>query len=66
MHDNRLLPQSMGTVLFWVIVQQVVVISYQHFRTTYSSHLQGLRKKKKSLLSQYGVYRGKSAGSEKS
>jgi hypothetical protein len=28
------------TALFWVIMQQVVVISYRHFGTTYWSHLQ--------------------------
>jgi hypothetical protein len=66
MHDFRLLPQSTGTVLFWVITQQVVVISYQHFRTTYQSHLQGVKNPKESLLSQYGVYMGKRVGIEKS
>ena len=29
------------TVLFWTIMQQVVVIPYLHFRTTYRCHLQG-------------------------
>jgi len=33
----------MGSVLFWVIMQWVVVISYQRFRTTYQSHLQRSR-----------------------
>jgi len=32
------------TVLFWVITQWAVVISYRHFRTMYWSHLQGSRK----------------------
>jgi len=31
----------MRTALFWVITQQVVVISYQLFGTTYRSHPQG-------------------------
>jgi len=31
----------MKTALLWVITQQVVVIPYQHFRTTYWFHLQG-------------------------
>jgi len=31
------------TAPFWVITQQVVVISYQHFRTTYCSHVQKSR-----------------------
>jgi len=38
----------MGTVFFWVIMQQVVVISNQRFRTTYQSHRQGLRIQKDS------------------
>jgi hypothetical protein len=29
------------TVLFWVITRRVVVISYQHFGTTYWSYLHG-------------------------
>jgi hypothetical protein len=29
------------TGLFWVITQQVVVISYRRFGTTYRPHLQG-------------------------
>ena len=35
---------QMRTALFWVIMQLVVVISYQCFRTTYKSHLQGSRR----------------------
>jgi len=35
-------------VLFWVIMQWVVVISYRRFGTTYWSHPQGLRIKKKA------------------
>jgi len=30
-------------VLLWVITQQVVVIYYRRFGTTYQSHLQGSR-----------------------
>ena len=33
--------KCMRTVLFWIIMQWVVVISYQHFGTTYQSDLQG-------------------------
>ena len=36
----------MRTALFWVIMQQVVIILYWHFGTTYQSHLQGPRKQK--------------------
>jgi hypothetical protein len=32
----------MRPALFWVIKQQVVVISYRHLRTTYQSHLHEL------------------------
>jgi len=32
-----------GIVLLWVIMQRVVVTSYQCFGTTYWPHLQGLR-----------------------
>ena len=39
---QQMLP-VMGTALFWVIKQRVVVISYRRFRTTYRSHLQGSR-----------------------
>jgi len=55
------------TVLFSVITQRVVVISYQCFGTTYRSHLQGsrIKKRKKSQLSQYGVYVGHSVGTDK-
>jgi len=40
------------TALFWVTTQQVVVISfsYQHFRTTYRSQLQGSRIQKKACF----------------
>jgi hypothetical protein len=31
------------TALFWVIRQQVVVISYRHFGTTFWSHVQNSR-----------------------
>jgi uncharacterized protein YybS (DUF2232 family) len=34
-------------VLFWAITQQVVVILYRRFSTTYRSHLQGSRIEKK-------------------
>jgi len=33
--------QMQRSVLFQVIMQGVVVISYQHFGTTYRSHVQG-------------------------
>jgi hypothetical protein len=33
----------MRTALFWGITQRRVVILYQHFGTTYRSHLQGSR-----------------------
>ena len=36
------------TVLFWVIMQKVVVISYRRFGTTYRSQPQGSRIKKKA------------------
>jgi len=35
----------MRTVLFWVITQRVVIISYRRFGTTYWSLLQGSRVK---------------------
>ena len=53
------------TVLFLVITQRVVVISYRCFGTTYRSQLQGSRIQKESRLSQYGVYVGHSVGSDK-
>jgi hypothetical protein len=31
------------TALFWVVTQEVVVIPYQRFGTTYQSHLKGLK-----------------------
>jgi len=33
----------MRTALLWVITQQVSVISYRRFGTTYRSHIQGSR-----------------------
>jgi hypothetical protein len=33
----------MRTALFWVIVQQVVVVPYRCFGATYRSHLQGFK-----------------------
>jgi hypothetical protein len=42
-----------------------MVISYRRFGTTYWSHLQGSRIQKESWLSQYGVYVGRSGGSDK-
>jgi hypothetical protein len=50
------------TVLFSVITQWVVLISYRCFGTTY---LQGSRIQKESRLSQYGVHIGQSVGSDK-
>jgi len=40
----------MRTALFWVIMQRVVVISYQCFGTTYRSHLLGSRTQDSTLL----------------
>jgi len=40
--------KQMRTVFFCVITQQVVVIPYWCFRTTYWSHLQGPRIQKES------------------
>jgi len=37
----------MRTALFWGITQRVVVISYRRFGTTYQSHPQGQKSKKK-------------------
>jgi hypothetical protein len=37
----------MKTALFWVIMQQVVTISYRRFGTTYRSDFQGARNQKK-------------------
>jgi len=45
--------KELRTVLFWVITQQVVVISYHHFGTTYRSHPQG----SKTLLRKLYVVR---------
>ena len=41
------------TELFWVIVQQVVVISYRRLRTTYRSHPQGSRIQKPEIMQKY-------------
>jgi len=38
-----IIPLIMRTAVFWVIMQQVVVILYQHFGTTYCSCVQGSR-----------------------
>jgi hypothetical protein len=38
MHERK--NKKVRTELFWVIMQQVAVISYRRFRTTYQSHLQ--------------------------
>jgi len=38
--------QKVKTALFWVITQQVVVIPYRRFGTTYRSHPQGSRNQK--------------------
>ena len=40
---------SEESTLFWVAAQRVVVISYQCFRTTHWSHLQGSRIQKKTF-----------------
>ena len=40
---TQVITYIMRTVLFWVITEQVVVISYWRFGTTYHSHPQGLR-----------------------
>ena len=39
---------NLEMALFWIIMQQVAVISYQQFRTTYQSHPQGSRIRKKA------------------
>jgi len=36
------------TALLWVIMQQLVLISYWHFGTTYWSHLHGSNTQKKA------------------
>ena len=53
------------TVPICVIMQQVIVIPYRCFGTTYWSHLQGPRIQKESSLSKYGVIIGKSVASDK-
>jgi len=40
---KRLIQFVVRTALFWAITQQVVVISYRRFGTTYRSYLQGSR-----------------------
>ena len=40
---------QLSTALFCDITQQVVVISYRHFGTTYQSHLQGSTSAKKKI-----------------
>jgi hypothetical protein len=42
-HFNGNKEGIMGTAPFWVITQQVVVISYRRFGATYRSHLKGPR-----------------------
>jgi hypothetical protein len=44
---------SLGTALFWVITQRVVVISYQPFGTAYRSHIQLLRFQKSRTIPAY-------------
>jgi hypothetical protein len=41
------------TEFFWVIMQQVVVISYRHFGTIYQSHPQGSRIQKPEITQRY-------------
>jgi hypothetical protein len=48
----------MKSVLLWVIMQWVLVISYQHFRTTYRSHPQGSRIQKKGSLDSWTLRMG--------
>jgi len=38
---NFCISVGLRTVLFWVIMQRGVAISYRRFRTTYQSYLQG-------------------------
>jgi len=47
----------MRTVLFWSIMQQVVVIRYRHFKTAYWSHLQGSKGQEGFLTFEDGTYR---------
>jgi len=44
---------AVRTAFFWVIMQRVVVISYQRLGTTYCSHLQGSRIQKLYKFSSY-------------
>jgi len=39
--ETESLDHNLSTVLFCVITQRVLVISYRCFRTTYQSHLHG-------------------------
>jgi hypothetical protein len=65
---GKLIPQykkyrkisTLRTAFFWVITQRVVEISYRRFGTTYRSLSSGVKNPKESMLSQYGVYIGKS------
>ena len=47
----------MRTVLFWVNIQQIVIISYRHLATTYWSHLQGSIQKRKPVTIAQNLYR---------
>ena len=55
---------TVRTVLFWVIMQQLAVTSYQCFGTACCSYLQGSRIQKESWSPWYRVYVGKSVGSD--
>jgi len=55
----------MRSARFWTAVQRKVVISYRRFGTTYQSHLLWSRIQKERCLLNYGVYIGKSVGSDK-
>jgi len=54
------------TALFWVIMQQVMVILYGHWRTTCRSHPYGSRIQKKACIlnTEYTMFTGKSVSSE--
>jgi hypothetical protein len=53
--ENRQAYRVLRTELFWVVTQQVVVISYRRLGTTYRSHLQGpkIRKAEGFLTPEY-------------
>jgi len=51
-------------VVFWVITQQVVVISYEQFGTIYYSHLQGSRIQKKACCPDTDFIQGRGLGGE--